>query len=155
VALATLVVFFAVRLAVLRFSPQWGTMEHHEFGLFAMHLATGFIAPLADYLPEAHQGCTYLFGLIAAPVLAILGPTVSSLRLASLVLHGVTAALFAALGTRVAGLRTGLVAGALLVAAPPMMVHFAHKGSTNHDDADLFVGIVFTRRVPGLRCWGR
>ena len=29
-----------------------------------------------------------------------------------------------------------------MVLAPPMMVHFAHKGSTNHDDADLFVGLL-------------
>jgi len=127
-------------------------MEHHEFGLFAMHLATGFIAPLSDYLPEAHQGCTYLFGLIAAPVLGIGGPTVGSLRVASLILHAATAAIFAVLGHRVGGLRAGLVTGALMVAAPPMMVHFAHKGSTNHDDADLFVGLVLLLLiVPGSR----
>ena len=108
VAAVTLLAFFVVRVPLLLPEPQWGTMEHHEFGLFASHLVSGLVAPPADYLAEPHQGCTFLFGLGCAPVIALVGPTVGGLRLCSLLLHAAIALIFAVVARRVWGLRAGL-----------------------------------------------
>ena len=151
VAVIALTLFALVRLPLLASTPELETTEHHEFGLFAVHLGRGLIAPAADYLPEPHQGCTFVFGALCAPVLAITGPVVGGLRLCSLLLHAGIAMVFALLAARVAGFLAGLIAAGLFAAAPSAMLHLAHKGSTNHDDADLFVAAALLLMLPLAR----
>ena len=136
-----LAAFFAVRLPILLFEPDWGTTEMDQFGLFAVHLVQGLLGPPADYLPQPHQGCTFLFGVWCAPIVALGGPDIGSLRLCSLTLHAAIAAVFTLLAGRMAGWRAAIAAAVLFVFAPPMLAHYAQKGSTNHDDCDLFVGL--------------
>jgi hypothetical protein len=145
----TLGAFFAVRLPILLFEPDWGTTEMDQFGLFAAHLISGLLGPPADYLPQPHQGCTFVFGLGCAPFVALGGPEVGSLRLCSLALHAAIALVFTGLSARIAGWRGAAAAGALFVLAPPMLAHYAQKGSTNHDDCDLFVGLALLLLVSG------
>jgi|GEM_PF-5904992 len=141
VTLLMLAAFFAVRLPILLFEPDWGTTEMDQFGLFAAHLVQGLWGSWADYLPQPHQGCTFLFGAWCAPVMALGGPEIGTLRICSLTLHAAIAAVFTVLAGRFAGWKAAAAAGALFVFAPPMLTHYAQKGSTNHDDCDLFVGL--------------
>ncbi|MCO4769948.1 MAG: hypothetical protein KDA24_07930 [Deltaproteobacteria bacterium] len=156
VALVTMAAFFAVRLPILLFEPDWGTTEMDQFGLFAAHLVSGLLGPPADYLPQPHQGCTFVFGAWCAPVIALAGPEVGSLRLCSLTLHAAVALVFTLLASRAAGWKGAASAGALFVLAPPMLAHYAQKGSTNHDDCDLFVGLALLLvAAPGADGRGR
>ena len=136
-----LTAFFAVRLPILLFEPDWGTTEMDQFGLFASHLVNGLLGPPSDYLPQPHQGCTFLFGAWCAPIVAVGGADIGSLRLCSLTLHAAIAAVFTLLAGRMAGWKASIAAASLFVFAPPMLAHYAQKGSTNHDDCDLFVGL--------------
>jgi len=141
IAALTVIVFMAVRVPIMWLEPDWGTTEMDQFGLFAAHLVSGLLGPPADYLPQPHQGCTFLFGAWCAPIIAIGGPDVGSLRLCSLTLHAAVAAIFVLLAGRLAGWKGALGAGALFVLAPPMLAHYAQKGSTNHDDCEFFIGL--------------
>ena len=150
VAGVTMVLFFAVRLPILLFEPDWGTTEMDQFGLFAAHAVSGLLGPPSEYLPQPHQGCTFVFGAWCAPIIALGDPQIGSLRLCSLTLHAAIALVFVVLAGRLNGWRSGAAAGALFVFAPPMLAHYAQKGSTNHDDCDLFVGLALLLLVaPG------
>ncbi len=130
-----------IRLPALRTDALWGTTEQQEFGLFPSHVVSGLIEPTASYLPQAHQGCTVLFGVACAPIVSWLGPTLEATRLCSTFLHVAICIVIALLALRGGGLLAGFAGAALAAAAPPGLQHYATKGSTNHDDATLFVGL--------------
>lgn len=129
-----------VRLPTLFTDPLWGTTEQHEFGLYPAHLVHGLLGPSEVYLPQRHQGCTILFGVGCWPVMAALGTTVGATRVCSILLHVLLSGVIALLALRARGREAGLAAAALAGVGTPALLHFATKGSTNHDDATLFVG---------------
>lgn len=127
--------FLGLRSLPLRYDALLGTTEQHEFGLFAEHLVAGLLGPPSAYLPEPHQSCTVFFGVFCAPLEWVLGPSLGTLRRCALLLHALGAAAAVVALHRAGGRGVAVVGGLLLLLGPPKAIHYAHKGSTNHDDA--------------------
>ena len=85
-------VFVAVRAFTAARCHDLLTTEITDFGMMPRHLLDGFIAPLSAYMPLMREGGSLIFGVVCAPVFAVLGPSVFALRMANVVWHAMVLA---------------------------------------------------------------
>ncbi len=141
VVVATAAVFLVVRLYTLRNDVSLHTIEMCDFGLWPAHLNTGLLGPPAAYMALVREGGNLIFGLVAAPVYALLGPSFYALRVSNVVWHAGTAVVFGALAWRVARWRGVLLFGALWTLAPPALIKLQQTGWANHLETTLIGGL--------------
>ena len=141
VVLATAAAFLAVRLYTLRNDVSLHTIEMCDFGLWPAHLVSGPLGPPAAYMALVREGGNLIFGLVAAPVYALLGPSFYALRVSNVAWHVGTTLVFAALAYRLARWRGALLFGALWTLAPPALIKLQQTGWANHLETTLIGGL--------------
>ncbi len=141
------VLFLGLRVGTL---PTLGarTAEINEFGLLAVDLNNGLEEPLEGHITHPRELCSIPWGFFVAPVFRLLGPSMYSLRLSSVLWNTLALCVFALLAGRVAGWRGASLFGALWVLAPPGLVELQWFGLPNHLEACLISGL-------GLLCLSR
>ena len=138
---ASCVAFVVVRAFTASRLYDLHTTEITDFGMMPRHLLDGFIAPVASYMPLMREGGSLIFGVVCAPVFALLGPSVFSLRLANVVWHAMVLAVFGLLAWRLARSRGVLLMAGLWIFAAPSLVKLQQFGWANHLETTLLGGV--------------
>ena len=143
-------VFVAVRAFTAARCHDLLTTEITDFGMMPRHLLDGFIAPLSAYMPLMREGGSLIFGVVCAPVFAVLGPSVFALRMANVVWHAMVLAVFALLAWRLARWRGVLLMAGLWTLAAPSLVKLQQFGWANHLETTLLGGVAVLGLVHAL-----
>ena len=132
-ALAVLLVRLPVALAQ---RDTWYPFEMQS-GSIACALMDGLDLDVARLPIIPHVRGSALFGVLAVPLYALLGPSTLALKLVPILWHAATAALLVALLTRFATRRAAWCAGLLWVLAPPMLQKLSTLGLASHLESSL------------------
>lgn len=115
--------------------------SHYAFEVYSGSVAAGLLDGLDLHWPTltvvSHVRGGPLFGVLAAPLMALLGPTLLVVKLVPLLWHAATVALLVAAAERLLDRRAALATAALLVCAPPLLAKLSVMVFASHLEAML------------------
>ena len=107
-------------------------------GTIAHNFIHGLIMPIREYIYHPHEGGSLVFGLAAAPVFALFGPSYFSLKITALLFACAAFALWYLLLLRFFHLRSAVIMGILLCVGPPGLIRLTLWCSAHHTQNPLF-----------------
>ena len=112
--------------------------EELATGLIGTHVLSGLRLPFLQYQVDVHLSGSLLVGLMAAPVFALLGPSLLALKLVPLSLHIGTFVFWFLICDRAFGRACALVTSLLFIFAPPLLIRFSLVGIGFHPETMFF-----------------
>jgi hypothetical protein len=151
-AVAGLCAVVAARLLLIHVSLPEITYWEEPYRLtIASELLAGPRLPLTEYQADNYQGGSLAIGVLAAPLVAILGPSYETLKLAPLAFTAATAALWTMLLWRAAGPVAGALGAWLFVLAPPLAQVYQVHAMGSHAETALFAAAAFALTLASVR----
>jgi len=116
--------FLAFKVPFLFLSPYVYDEEEVKPGAIGYTLTHGAPLPVLEYVVGGHEGGTLVMGVASIPFQILLGPTLFSYKVLSILVSLGILVLAAALLNRIAGRAAALAAAALLIISPPYLTQF-------------------------------
>ena len=141
--LATALQLLVVLAPSEHLSPGWVYPEELHRGNIAAEVLQGPLLPLQDYHHAPNVGGSVVVGLLAAPFVALFGPSIVAVRLVPILFHALTVALVFLVLERTYGRRAAWVGGLFMaVAAPGYALVSVTAWGTHHEGNALSMACV-------------
>jgi hypothetical protein len=152
ITLAGLLALAALRLVLIHTSlPDVLYWEEPYRLTIARELLDGPHLPLVEYQADHYQGGSLAVGLLAVPLIAVLGPTYETLKLVPLAFTLATAVLWTVILWRASGPVAAALGAWLLALAPPLAHVYQVHAMGSHAETAFFTaaGFLLTLRIVG------